>query len=699
MSVGVSGLAIDLVGDLDQELRAVVRRERVDPQLESARVRRLAEEVVRAHDERSLTGVVAPVPDPVGVVGELVARVSGFGPLQPFLDDPEVEEIWINDPSRVFVARNGRHELTNVILSRAEVQELVERMLKSSGRRIDLSQPFVDAMLPQGHRLHVVLEGISREFAAVNIRKFVLKAARLNDLVRLGSMPPQAARFLEAAVLAGQNIVVAGGTQAGKTTMLNCLAAAIPGGDRIISAEEVFELRFSHPDWVPMQTRQAGLEGTGEVSLRDLVRETLRMRPTRIIVGEVRAAECLDLLLALNAGLPGMATIHANSAREALVKLCTLPLLAGENISARFVVPTVASSVDLVVHLGLDNGGVRRVNEIVAVPGGPRTTSSRSSLSSSGRAATSCTQAGCRPVSTPTNGQDRHTPAAPGRRLMGAVLGLLLGVGLLLIWSSFRHPTATDGAQVAAAATVEQCRTRRGEHHRIPVRVPPSCAVVATGAVLLASRTLPVALIFGAMGGYLPLAVLKGRARRRQREFAEVWPEAVDNLASAVRAGMSLPEALRALGTRARTAAGRLRRVRPGLPGQWPLRRLLSTGSRTASPTPSATGWSRACASRARSVAATSAGCSAASPASCVTTRAPAPSSQARQSWTVNGARLAVAAPWLVLLRCASSPKSSRGTQPAPASWCWSGAHVLCVIAYRAMVRIGRLPAERRILA
>ena len=369
MSVGVSGLASDLVGDLDQELRAVVRRERVDPQLESARVRRLAEEVVRAHDERSLTGVVAPVPDPVGVVGELVARVSGFGPLQPFLDDPEVEEIWINDPSRVFIARNGRHELTNVILSRAEVQELVERMLKSSGRRIDLSQPFVDAMLPQGHRLHVVLEGISREFAAVNIRKFVLKAARLNDLVRLGSMPPHAARFLEAAVLAGQNIVVAGGTQAGKTTMLNCLAAAIPGGDRIVSAEEVFELRFSHPDWVPMQTRQAGLEGTGEVSLRDLVRETLRMRPTRIIVGEVRAAECLDLLLALNAGLPGMATIHANSAREALVKLCTLPLLAGENISARFVVPTVASSVDLVVHLGLDNAGTRRVNEIVAVPG------------------------------------------------------------------------------------------------------------------------------------------------------------------------------------------------------------------------------------------------------------------------------------------------------------------------------------------
>jgi pilus assembly protein CpaF len=332
-------------------------------------VRRIAEDVVRRHDERSLTGAVVPVADPDGVVGELIARVSGFGPLQPFLDDPEVEEIWINDPSRVFIARRGRHELTNLMLSSAQVHELVERMLKSSGRRIDISQPFVDAMLPEGHRLHVVLEGISRGFSAVNIRKFVVRASRMADLVELGSLSPQAASFLDASIRAGLNILVAGGTQAGKTTFLNCLAAAIPGGDRVISAEEVYELRFNHPDWVPMQTRQAGLEGTGEVALRDLVKEALRMRPSRVIVGEVRAEECLDLLLALNAGLPGMCTLHANSAREALVKMCTLPLLAGENISARFVVPTVASSVDLVVHLGIDEHGVRRVNEIVSVPG------------------------------------------------------------------------------------------------------------------------------------------------------------------------------------------------------------------------------------------------------------------------------------------------------------------------------------------
>ena len=358
-----------LVDRLDSGVRDAVRREGVDPQREPAAVRRIAERVVAEHDQRSLTGAVAPVVDAALVVDDLLARVAGFGPLQRYFDDPEVEEIWINDPSRVFVARAGRHELTSTILNTTQVQELVERMLKSSGRRVDLSQPFVDAVLPDGHRLHVVLDGISRGFSAVNIRKFVVRAAGLPDLVALGGLTDQAARFLDAAVIAGLNIVVAGGTQTGKTTLLNCLAASIPGGERVISAEEVFELRFNHPDWVAMQTRQSGLEGTGEIRLRDLVKESLRMRPSRIIVGEVRAEECLDLLLALNAGLPGMASLHANSAREALVKMCTLPLLAGENISARFVVPTVAASVDLLVHLEIDASGVRRVNEIVAVPG------------------------------------------------------------------------------------------------------------------------------------------------------------------------------------------------------------------------------------------------------------------------------------------------------------------------------------------
>src|SRR5262245_17681368 len=281
---------------LDARLRDAVRRQGVDPLVDRAAVRRIAQDVVGEHDRQSLSGAVEPVDDQSAVLDELLARVAGYGPLQEYLDDPTVEEIWINDPSRVFVARDGRHELTTTILSRAQVDELVERLLKASGRRVDLSLPFVDATLPAGHRVHVVLDGISRGFSAVNIRKFVVRAARLEELVELGSLTAQAARFLHAAVVSGLNVLVAGGTQAGKTTLLNCLGSAIPGRDRVVSCEEVFELKLTHPDWVPMQTRQVGLEGTGAVSLRQLVTESLRMRPSRIVIGEVRSAECLDLL-------------------------------------------------------------------------------------------------------------------------------------------------------------------------------------------------------------------------------------------------------------------------------------------------------------------------------------------------------------------------------------------------------------------
>lgn len=354
---------------LAEQVRAVMRHEQIDPHRDAHAVNRIATQIVQNHERTSLTGAVPALEDPGLTVGKLVADVAGFGPLQQYLDDPAVEEIWINEPSRIFIARGGRHELTSAILDAEQVRELVERMLASSGRRLDVSTPFVDAMLPGGHRLHVVLDGISRDFSAVNIRKFVARAHSLNDLVTLGSTSQQGADFLRAAVVAGLNVIVSGGTQAGKTTLLNCLAAAIPGAQRLISCEEVFEIQCDHPDWVAMQTRQAGLEGTGEIPLRSLVKEALRMRPTRIIVGEVRAEECLDLLLALNAGLPGMASIHANSARQALIKLCTLPLLAGENIGSRFVVPTVAGSVDLIVHTGIDSQGHRAIEEVTSVTG------------------------------------------------------------------------------------------------------------------------------------------------------------------------------------------------------------------------------------------------------------------------------------------------------------------------------------------
>jgi pilus assembly protein CpaF len=359
----------DGIALVEAEVRELIRRSGVDPVRDLPAVRELVNDAVLDYDERSLAGGLPSLADVSTTVKHLVDVVAGLGPLQRYLDDPTVEEVWINEPGKVFVARSGVSELTTTILTQDQVRDLVERMLKSSGRRVDLSSPFVDAMLVDGSRLHVVIPDVTRAHWAVNIRKFVVQADRLEDLVRLGTLTAPAAAFLAAAAASGLNILVAGGTQAGKTTLLNCLTAALPARTRVITCEEVFELKVPLRDVVSMQCRQPSLEGTGEIPLRRLVKEALRMRPSRIVVGEVRQAESLDLLIALNSGLPGMCTIHANSAREAVTKMCTLPLLAGENVSASFVVPTVAACVDLVVHLELDGDGVRRVREIVALPG------------------------------------------------------------------------------------------------------------------------------------------------------------------------------------------------------------------------------------------------------------------------------------------------------------------------------------------
>lgn len=360
---------IDPMDILEAEVRERVREGDIDPDdPDRTRLDQLIDEVLDVYERNSPRSGRPPIPDHSIARRTLVDRVAGFGALQPLLDDPEVEEIWVNGPGRVFCARRSRNELTNVLLDQDEIPELVERMLRASGRRLDLSSPFVDATLIDGSRLHVVIPTITKRHWAINIRKFVLRAHKLPELVRLGSLDRRAAGFLEASVKAGLNIVVSGGTQSGKTTMLNCLAAAIPTNERVVTCEEVFELQVHLPDVVAMQTRAANLEGSGQVDLRALIIESLRMRPDRIIVGEVRQAEALDLLVALNSGLPGMTSIHANSAGEALRKLETLPLLAGENVSHAFVAPTVAACVDLIVHLTRDKSK-RVLGEIVAVGG------------------------------------------------------------------------------------------------------------------------------------------------------------------------------------------------------------------------------------------------------------------------------------------------------------------------------------------
>jgi pilus assembly protein CpaF len=354
---------------VEEEVRELVRRRGVDPARDgSLALASLVDEVIAEYEVRTQKSNLPRIADRASVRKAVVDRVAGLGPLQPLLDDPDVEEIWINAPGRVFCAKGGQHILTNVLLDEKEIPELVERMLRTSGRRLDLSTPFVDGTLPDGSRLHVAIPDITRRHWAVNIRKFVLRAHQLDELVRLGSLPQNAARFLEASVRAGLNIVVAGGTQTGKTTMLNCLAASISPRERVITCEEVFELQVPLPDVVSLQTRQANLEGHGAIDLRRLIVEALRMRPDRLIVGEVRQHEALDMLVALNSGLPGMTSIHANSAMEGLTKLTTLPLLAGENVSHAFVVPTVARSIDLIVHLRMDRGR-RLVSQILGVTG------------------------------------------------------------------------------------------------------------------------------------------------------------------------------------------------------------------------------------------------------------------------------------------------------------------------------------------
>ena len=292
---------------------------------------------------------------------------ENFGALQPFLDDDSIEEIWINSPQRIFVARNGKSELTNIVLTKPQLQSIMDRILMWSGRRIDLSHPFVDARLPDGSRLHIAIPEITAENWAINIRKHLMRGKSLRELAALGTMTNHIAEFLESCVAARKNLLVSGATQAGKTTILNALVSAVAPTERIVTIEEVFELKPRLPDCVAMQTRSASLDGVGEITIRRLIKEALRMRPSRIVIGEIREAESLDLLIALNSGIPGMATIHANSAREAIRKLQTLPLLAGENITQDFLTPTVYSAIDFVIHVERDISGERRIREVSKV--------------------------------------------------------------------------------------------------------------------------------------------------------------------------------------------------------------------------------------------------------------------------------------------------------------------------------------------
>jgi pilus assembly protein CpaF len=290
-----------------------------------------------------------------------------FGFLAPYLAEPEVEEIIVLGGRRTFVVRGGMKELLPEVAGPEQVRRIADQLLAGTGRRLDLADPIVSAQLPDGSRVHLTGPPVTHpDRLNIQVRKFVLRAASLDQLVELGALPGAAANLLREAVRADRTILVAGAPGAGKTTVVNCLLTEVPPERRVVTCEEVFEVQADLPDMTQMQTRPAGLDGGGAITLRDLVRESLRQRPDRIVVGEVRGPEALDMVLALNAGCSGFATLHANSARDALEKLVGYCMLAGSNLAEGFVRRAVAAVADLVVFLRRTPAG-RRVEEIVEV--------------------------------------------------------------------------------------------------------------------------------------------------------------------------------------------------------------------------------------------------------------------------------------------------------------------------------------------
>lgn len=291
-----------------------------------------------------------------------------FGFLAELLEDPMVEEIIVIGGDRTFVVRNGTKELVNVVVDTDTVRRVADQLLAGTGRRVDIASPIVSAQLSDGSRVHITGPPVTHsDRMNIQIRKFVVTAADLADLVGRETLTVSAADLLRDAVRNDATILVAGAPGAGKTTLVNCLLREVSPERRVVTCEEVFEIEADLPDMTQMQTRERGLDGGAAITLRDLVREALRQRPDRIVVGEVRGPEALDMLMALNAGCSGIATIHANSASDALEKLVSYGVLAGDNISISFLRRTVAAVVDLVVYLKRTPQS-RSVHEVLAVP-------------------------------------------------------------------------------------------------------------------------------------------------------------------------------------------------------------------------------------------------------------------------------------------------------------------------------------------
>ncbi len=305
------------------------------------------------------------------IIAEVINESIGFGPINPLIHDPSVSEIMVNGPHQVYVERKGKLVLTDVeFRDDAHVMHIIDKIVSPLGRRIDESSPMVDARLPDGSRVNAIIPPLALNGPSITIRKFSKDPLKMQDLVRFGTLNQQMASFIKACVLGRLNIIVSGGTGSGKTTTLNVLSSFIPSDERIITVEDAAELQLSQSHVVQLETRPANIEGKGAITIRDLVKNCLRMRPDRIVVGEVRSGEALDMLQAMNTGHDGsLTTGHANSPRDMIARLETMVLMAGMELPVKAIREQIASAIDLIIQQTRLKDGSRKITHITEVQG------------------------------------------------------------------------------------------------------------------------------------------------------------------------------------------------------------------------------------------------------------------------------------------------------------------------------------------
>jgi pilus assembly protein CpaF len=344
----------------------------LDPKLDlsnQADVRREIEDIFsRVIDEEGLALTRA---ERVRMLEQITDEIIGLGPLEPLLRDDSISEIMVNGPRQVYIERSGKLELTNVLFQNDDhVMRIIDRIIAPIGRRVDESSPMVDARLTDGSRVNAIIPPLSLVGPVLTIRKFAASPFTVDDLVRFGTATPEMFEFLRACVEARLNIFVSGGTGSGKTTTLNVLSSFIPNDERIVTIEDAAELQLRQEHVVTLESRPPNIEGKGAIPIRELVRNALRMRPDRIVVGECRGGEALDMLQAMNTGHDGsLTTAHANSPRDALARLETMVLMAGVELPVKAIREQVASAMDLVVHQSRLKDGTRRITNITEVQG------------------------------------------------------------------------------------------------------------------------------------------------------------------------------------------------------------------------------------------------------------------------------------------------------------------------------------------